>query len=76
MSPYTMQDAAEERRLEDAAWQDAIDADLSKLTQDIIFKLSMETLDRLQDAGENEIREAISSTLKERRGNNGSRYLF
>lgn len=66
MNAYAVQDAQEERRLEHAAWQDAVLRDFEEFTQDVIFGLSTETLESLGEQGENEVREAIETTLRKR----------
>ena len=66
MNAYAVQDAQEGRRLEHAAWQDAVSRDFEEFTQDVIFGLSTETLASLGDQGENEVRKAIETTLRKR----------
>lgn len=76
MNAYAVQDAQEERRLEHAAWQDAVSRDFEEFTQDVIFELSTETLEYLGTERENEIREAIDKVLMKRSMLYGNGNLF
>lgn len=56
MNAYAAQDAQEERRLEHAAWQDAVSCEFDEFTQDVIFEISTDTLEYLGTERESEIR--------------------
>ncbi|EMT5674535.1 hypothetical protein [Morganella morganii] len=76
MNAYAVQDAQEERRLEHAAWQDAVARDFDEFTQDVIFEISTDTLEYLGTDRENEIREAIDKVLRKRSRQHGNGNLL
>ena len=76
MNAYAAQDAQEERRLEHAAWQDAVPCDFDEFTQDVIFEISTDTLEYLGTERENEIREAIDKVLRKRSRQHGNGNLL
>ena len=76
MNAYAAQDTQEERRLEHAAWQDAVSRDFEGFTQDVIYGLSTETQESPGEPGENEVREAIETTLRKRSMQYGNKYVF
>ncbi len=76
MNAYAAQDAQEERRLEHAAWQDAVSRDFDEFTQDVIFEISTDTLEYLGTERENEIREAIDKVLRKRSKQHGNGNLL
>lgn len=55
MNAYAAQDAQEERRLEHAAWQDAVDMEVSELATDAFNKLPQRLLDEVSEDLQNEI---------------------
>ncbi|MEM8340446.1 hypothetical protein Q4R68_15015, partial [Morganella morganii] len=76
MNAYTARNAQEERRLEHAAWQDAVVRDFDEFTQDVIFEISTDTLEYLGTERENEIREAIDKVLRKRSKQRGNGNLL
>lgn len=76
MNAYAAQDAQEDRRLEHAAWQDAVVRDFDEFTQDVIFEISPDTLEYLGTDRENEIREAIDRVLRKRSKQHGNGNLL
>ncbi|HDF2344562.1 TPA: hypothetical protein PC598_004239 [Morganella morganii] len=76
MNAYAAQDAQEERRLEHAAWQDAVSCEFDEFTQDVIFEISTDTLEYLGTERENEIREAIDKVLRKRSRQHGNGNLL
>ncbi|EJK8625377.1 hypothetical protein [Morganella morganii] len=55
MNAYAAQDAQEERRLEHAAWQDAVDMEVSERATDAFNKLPQRLLDEVGEELQNEI---------------------
>lgn len=55
MNAYAAQDAQEDRRLEHAAWQDAVDTEVSELTTDAFNRLPQRLLDEVSEELQNEI---------------------
>ncbi|NIH18369.1 hypothetical protein [Morganella morganii] len=55
MNAYAAQDTQEERRLEHAAWQDAVDTGISELATDAFNKLPQRLLDEVSEELQNEI---------------------
>ncbi|MER5010393.1 hypothetical protein [Morganella morganii] len=70
MNAYAAQDAQEERRLEHAAWQDAVDTEVSELTADAFNKLPQRLLDEVSE----DLQEAIWKSLFDVIGNIRSSY--
>ncbi|MEM7962407.1 hypothetical protein Q4Q70_05515 [Morganella morganii] len=55
MNAYAAQDAQEERRLEHAAWQDAVDMEVSERATDAFNRLPQRLLDEVSEELQNEI---------------------
>ncbi len=70
MNAYAAQDAQEDRRLEHAAWQDAVDTEVSELTADAFNKLPQRLLDEVSE----DLQEAIWKSLFDVIGNIRSSY--
>lgn len=75
MNAYAAQDAQEERRLEHAAWQDAVDMEVSELATDAFNKLPQCLLDEVSEDLQEEIWKSLFDVIGNIRSSYAARYL-
>ncbi|MGE1855047.1 hypothetical protein ACMFGU_12810 [Morganella morganii] len=75
MNAYAAQDAQEERRLEHAAWQDAVDTEVSELATDAFNKLPQRLLDEVSEDLQEEIWKSLFDVIGNIRSSYATRYL-
>ncbi|KLN96165.1 hypothetical protein [Moellerella wisconsensis] len=65
MSAYATKDAQEDRRLDVAAWQDAIDAEYSQRALDVVERIPERITKQWTDEAYDEVMDALRLSLKE-----------
>ncbi|MEY0003252.1 hypothetical protein AB7W62_13970 [Morganella morganii] len=75
MNAYAAQDSQEERRLEHAAWQDAVDTEISELATDAFNKLPQRLLDEVSEDLQEEIWKSLFDVIGNIRSSYAARYL-
>lgn len=66
MNAYAAQDAQEERRLEHAAWQDAVDTEVQQITSDAFFGVDQSILDKFSDDAQDALFNSLCKQIKRR----------
>lgn len=75
MNAYAAQDAQEDRRLDNSAWQDATDTEVSELTTDAFNKLPQRLLGEVSEDLQEEIWKSLFDVIGNIRSSYAARYL-